>query len=207
MGTQERAESRNQPSVLAQLRALVPREPLRYTEALRIAEQQTNLLLRIAQVKEPPLPTDLIACLPPVTVVAETRVPVAGSAHWSGSTWVIVLNAGDSAAKQRLALAHELKHIIDHTTRSFLYRGMPGMTAAEQAERAADYFAGCLLMPTRWLKAAWASDCRTAAQFARRFGAPASTAKARLVQVGLAPPETPGSETDYAAPRGKEETE
>jgi predicted transcriptional regulator len=176
-----------QPSVLAQLRHLVPRRPLRYSDAFRIAELQATRLLALARIPAPPVPYELIALLPHVEVVSAEDVPISGSAHWDGHRWLIVLNSRDSLVQQRYSLAHELKHVIDHTTRSFLYTGMPGMTAAEQAERAADYFAGCLLMPEAWLRDAWLAGCERRAQFGRRFGVPATAAEQRLSQIGLAP--------------------
>jgi len=185
-GYTHRREER-QPTVLAQLRALAPRRPLRYNNALRIAELQANRLLLLARITAPPVPYKLIALLPHLQVINGDDVPVSGSAHWNGHGWLIVLNARESIVQQRYSLAHELKHIIDHTTRAFLYTGMAGMNAQEQAEQAADYFAGCLLMPERWLKEAWLAGCERRAQFGRRFGVPADAAERRLTQVGLAP--------------------
>jgi hypothetical protein len=173
-------------SVLAQLRTFSPRRPIRYAEALRIAEHQAYWLLHLADAKEPPVPSDLITALPRIEVVTDAQPLVSGSAHWSGRTWVIVLNARERRPRQRFALAHEFKHVIDHTTKSFLYTGMPGMTAAEQAERAADYFAGCLLVPRTWLRKACAHGRRTPREIARLFNVPVPLARTRLNQCGLA---------------------
>jgi len=186
VGTKRRSPADGQHGTLAALRDLVPRRPLRYAEALRIAEQQAELLLRLAGLKEPPVPIELITSLPRLQVVAED-VPVSGSAHWDGKNWLIVLNMREHQPRRRFALAHEFKHIIDHTTRSFLYDAMPSMNPVEQAERAADYFAGCLLMPRRWLKKACATGEKTPQEVARLFGVPVPIAEARLTQCGLAP--------------------
>jgi Zn-dependent peptidase ImmA (M78 family) len=174
-------------SALAQLRAFVPRRPMRYAEALRIAEHQAHWLLHLARAKEPPVATELITSLPRVEVVVADQALVSGSAHWSGRAWVIVLNGHERQPRQRFALAHELKHVIDHTTRSFLYTGMPGMTSAEQAERGADYFAGCLLVPRTWLRAACAHGNAEAPRIGRRFKVPVPVARLRLAQCGLVP--------------------
>jgi Zn-dependent peptidase ImmA (M78 family) len=125
--------------------------------------------------------------LPRLQIVNADNLPVAGSAHWNGRVWLIVLNSRDALVQQRWSLAHELKHVIDHTARAFLYTGTLGMSAPEQAERAADFFAGCLLMPEPWLRDALLAGCERRAQFGRRFGVPATAAEARLAQVGLAP--------------------
>jgi len=186
VGTDKGSQPARHHSVLAQLRELVPRQPLRYAEALRIAEQQAEALLRLAQSKEPPVPTELITRLPRLKVVVDNS-PVFGSAHWNGSTWLIVVNGRQRERRRRFTLAHELKHVVDHTTHAFLYTGMPGMTAAEQAERAADYFAGCLLTPRRWLKRACADGPRTPREISRLFTVPVPIADTRLTQCGLAP--------------------
>lgn len=186
VGTRQGSQPAGCPSALAQLRELVPRRPLRYAEALRIAERQAEALLRLAPSKEPPVPTELITRLPRLQVVVDD-IPISGSAHWNGSAWLIVLNRRHRAPRQRFALAHEFKHVVDHTTHSFLYTGMPGMSAAEQAERAADYFAGCLLTPRRWLKRACSNGQRTPREIGRLFTVPVPVANTRLTQCGFAP--------------------
>lgn len=174
-------------SVLAQLRTFVPRRPMRYAEALRIAEHQAYWLLHLSHLKEPPVPTKSLAQLPRIEVIEVNRPPVSGSTHWSGRSWVIALNAHERQPRQRFTLAHELKHVIDHTTRSFLYTGMPGMTPAEQAERAADYFASCLLVPRTWLRKACAHGHSESATIGRLFKVPVPVARHRLTQCGLSP--------------------
>ena len=185
---QQQSQRHGEPSALAALRALVPRRPLHYGEALRVAELQADLLLRLARIKEPPVPIDIVSRLPRMHVVWAADSPVAGSVHWDGHDWIIVVNSRQHEPRRRYSLAHEFKHVIDHTTRAFLYTGMPRVTAADQAERAADYFAGCLLMPPRQLQEAAIHGCRTAAEYASRFVVPTAAAEKRLAQLGLAPP-------------------
>ena len=190
METQQQAGADAESSALAQLRALVPRHPLLYSHALQIAERQANLLLRLAHAKEPPVPSEIISSLPRIEVILDRGSPVAGSAHWDGRDWLLIVNSRKHEPTRRFSLAHEFKHVIDHSTRGFLYTGMPQMTAAEQGEGAADYFASCLLMPTAWLQRASTSGCRTTAEFARRFNVPHRVAATRLTQLGLAPEQT-----------------
>lgn len=190
MEKQRQTGANGQSSALAQLRALVPRRQLLYSRSLQIAEQQATLLLRLAGVKEPPVSTSVISSLPRIKVIFDRGGPVAGSAHWDGHDWLLVVNARKHEPTRRLSLAHEFKHVIDHTTRGFLYTGMPRLTAAEQGERAADYFASCLLMPSPWVRRASGRGCRTTADFARRFHVPSGLAETRLSQLGLAPAQT-----------------
>jgi Zn-dependent peptidase ImmA (M78 family) len=132
------------------------------------------------------MPTEALTALPRVRVVHDD-VPVSGSAHWDGRSWLVVLNSRERSPRQRFALAHELKHIVDHTTHAFLYNAMPGMNPVEQAERAADYFAGCLLAPRSWLRAACADGAKSPKEIARLFAIPVPLAETRLTQCGLAP--------------------
>lgn len=184
---QQQSERPVEESALAALRQLVPRRPLRYPEALRIAELQAARLLALARVEQAPVPTEFMLRLPRIEVVFADDSPVAGSAHWDGHDWIVVLNGRKRIAARRYSLAHELKHVIDHTTRGLLYRGMPRLSAVEQAERAADFFADCLLMPAAWVEAASADGCRTAAEYAQRFHVPVGAATRRLSHLGLAP--------------------
>ena len=77
--------------------------------------------------------------------MAYTDLPTSGMSHWDGQAWVISLNAADSLTRQRFTLLHEFKHIIDHGHADRLYHDTGRRSAAEQAEQAADYFAGCVL--------------------------------------------------------------
>ena len=71
---------------------------------------------------------------------------------------LVVLNSGQSRARQTSSLAHELAHIVlNHTTdkavlsdEGFLFRG--SYDAAQEEE--ADWLAGCLLVPREGLLAA-----------------------------------------------------
>jgi hypothetical protein len=52
---------------------------------------------------------------------------------------VITLNGAEPYVRQRFSLMHELKHIIDHTTKHYLYGNIAqDEEAAQRAERAAD---------------------------------------------------------------------
>ena len=59
--------------------------------------------------------------LPRIRIEREHGLPVSGAAHWNGCYWVITLNADDHPLRQRFSLMHEFKHVLDHTTRGYLY--------------------------------------------------------------------------------------
>jgi len=171
-------------SVLALLRDLVPRRPLTFAEALRIAELQANRLKEHFDVDTAEVASEVVTELPRVTVIFDADLPVSGSTHWNGSTWVITLNAAEPPMRRRFSLMHEFKHLIDHTTRGYLY-GTDDPEAHERAERAADYFAACLLMPKRWVKRLWGERMQSITELARTFGVSTQAMRYRLNQLGL----------------------
>jgi Zn-dependent peptidase ImmA (M78 family) len=79
---------------------------------------------------------------------------------------------------------HEFKHVLDHTTRDYLYHDRSFQTAHEQAERTADYFAACLLMPKRIVKSLWFKGPQRATPLAARLQVSPVAARYRLDQLG-----------------------
>lgn len=172
-------------STLATLRNLVPQRPLRYQEALRIAELQANRFRELLQITTPAFPHEAIMELPKIEVVFDFDINVSGSAHWSGKHWIIVINAHEDPIRQRFSLAHEFKHILDHTAKDYLYRGSSKYSAAEEAERVADFFAGCLLMPKSQLKKLYYQGTQLPAALSQQFGTSVKAIKCRLRQTGI----------------------
>lgn len=171
-------------SVLARLRSVTPtRGDITFDEALRVAELQACKLDELLGRGSGLVEAD-IAGLPRVRVVYEP-LTVSGMSHWNGSDWVIALNAGDSWARQRFTLLHEFKHILDHGATRRLYTGSPLATPAQQAERAADYFAGCALVPKRRLKSIWGQGMQRPADLAEHFGVSEIAVRVRLSQTKL----------------------
>lgn len=175
--------------VLAALRSVVPTRDVTYPEAMRVAELQANRLLAIFDITDGAVPSEIVSELPRVRVVRDD-LPVSGTSHWSGTHWsgthwIITLNQRDNWRRQRFTLMHEFKHIIDHGRAHLLYTGDNRHTPAEQAELIADYFAGCVLMPKRLLKAAWGHGIQRSAELARTFSVSAMAVEVRLSQTGL----------------------
>ena len=147
--------NQSSPSILKSLRALAPRRPCTFDEALSVAERQATRLGDLVLMSDPNADgIDLrhIGELPRVRVVFE-QLPIGGMSHWNGREWIIAIARGDSPTRQRFTLLHEFKHVIDHGRSGQLYTGNHRHTADEQAEQAADYFAGCVLMPDATLQA------------------------------------------------------
>ncbi len=179
--------SDNETSLLASLRSLIPNRKLQFSEALRIAELQANRLLELSDITDWPTPSEIVAELPRIEV-EYGDLPTSGLSFWNGHAWVICLNHGEPTTRQRFTLLHEFKHVIDHDRTHRLYIGNHRHNADEQAEHAADYFAGCALMPKRLMKRAWGDGLQRPAVLAATFDVSPAAAEVRLAQLGLTEP-------------------
>ena len=170
--------------ILASLRALTPPRKLTYDEAIQIAEMQARKLVDLiadpAGVQE-----HHIDALPRIAIHRAALDVVSGMSHWNGQQWMITIKGDDPLVRQRFTLLHEFKHIIDHGSASRLYRGNSTQTPEEQAERAADFFAGCVLVGRRELKAAWGQGIQRDEALAAHFGVSIQAIQVRLAQTGL----------------------
>jgi len=174
-------------TLLGMLRGLVPLRALSYYEAERIAELQANRLRELLGISRARLPEEAISQFPRVDVRRDTDMPVSGLTHWDRGRWLICLNANEPEGRQRFSLAHEFKHVLDHTTKSRLYRDKPYLRAGDQAERIADYFAGCLLMPKRHVKRLF-GERLSLIRLSDAFGVTPRAMHVRLSQLGLVEP-------------------
>ena len=174
-------------SVLASLRALTPQRTVTFTEALRIDELQAARLRSLLDITEDSLPEEAIAGLPRIRIVRRA-LPTSGMSYWDGQTWVIALNAREPETRQHFTLLHEYKHILDHGHAERLYGTRCDSNTSQQAEHAADYFAGCALMPKRLVKRAWGTGIQTPEALADLFDVSPRAAQVRLAQLGLTEP-------------------
>ncbi len=176
-------------SITSELRSLMPPRPLRYAEALTVAELQANRLLSRSDITEAPTPNLIISELPRIEVDHADNLPISGYTQWENGRWHIVINRSDYPLRQRYTLAHEFKHLLDHPFIGRAYREIKIPTPEETAEKVADYFAACLLMPKAWVKATY---CREAIQdpkrLARHFSVSEAAMRRRLRELGLTEP-------------------
>lgn len=171
-------------STLGSIRAVTPQRIVSFDEALRVAELQASKLLDQLDPGQDGLRDYHLDSLPRVCVVYE-NLPVSGMSYWNGQTWVVAISKSDGLVRQRFTLLHEFKHIIDHGRTDRLYTGDTRRTADQQAEAAADYFAGCALIPKRLLKAAWGHGIQRVSDLAAHFGVSQQAIEVRLSQTGL----------------------
>lgn len=176
-----------QPSVLRRLRSLAPQRTCAFGEALRIADLQAARLRELIGASDnESFPIDAIADLPRIRI-DRRPLPTSGISYWDreNAEWVIGINSTESEARQRFSLLHEYKHIVDHGATSRLYAGTRLTSADRQAEQAADYFAGCVLMPKRLLVRAWGNRVQSLDQLSWLFDVSTRAVAVRLAQLGL----------------------
>jgi len=177
-------------SVLASLRALMPDRPLQLAEALKLAELQANRLLRLRGVDDLPVPTKVVSGLPRIIIEPDPELPAqaaSGASDWDSHrrAWVISINPSEPATRQRFTVLHKYKHILDHY-RPRLARPLPATVyGLDPVEYVADYFAGCVLMPKRLVKAAYFDGIQRASDLAELFDVSPRAMQVRLDQLGL----------------------
>lgn len=179
-------------SVLKSLRALMPTRVLSYAEALSRAELQAAKLLELSGIRSftGPVPIEIVIELPRIRVEQAFDLPVSGSAHWDGGAWVLTINAAEFDLRQRFSIMHEFKHVLDHPTRHLIQRdASQKLSASAMAEKVADYFAACVLMPKAWVKAAFCNQAiQNIEQLAALFRVSPRAMSFRLSQLGLTVP-------------------
>jgi Zn-dependent peptidase ImmA (M78 family) len=173
------------PSAITKLRDMVPLRPLRYSEALRLAELQAQKFLELSEVTGPSVPERIITELPKFHVARLSPFPTSGASHWSQGRWLVALNGSEPATRQRFSLAHEFKHIVDHRFVRLTYSRFPEAERRDLVEHICDYFAGCLLMPRPWVKHLYCSGLQYLPELAQAFGVSQAAMTVRLNQIGL----------------------
>lgn len=177
-------------SVLASLRALLPERRLQLPEALRLAELQANRLLELRGITDIPVPLEIVSTLPRIVIRASAQLQqhgASGASGWSKRLrcWFILVNPEEPPTRQRFTVLHEYKHIIDHYHPG-LARPLPATVyGLRPAEYVAEFFAGCVLMPRRWLKAAYGDGIQRIADLAELFDVSPRAMEVRLSQLGL----------------------
>ncbi len=169
------------PSTLASLRNLTPHSRLTFEDARYLAERQSTKLVELTGASVGGIQEAHLANMSRLRIVREP-LSTSGLSYWNGRDWIIILNQADSPARQRFTLLHEFKHIVDHDAQARLYK------SDWEAERAADYFAGCVLMPKRDLKRLFCNVTQRPDQLAVHFGVSQQAVSVRLEQTGLLDP-------------------
>jgi Zn-dependent peptidase ImmA (M78 family) len=185
-------------STMRKLRGIMPARPVALGEAYMLAERQAIELLRQLSVTNVPVPVARIAELPRVEIQVEPRhrmLNKSGFSHrWENGRWLIVVNRNDVPGRRRFTLAHEFKHVLDHSVANVAYAQLGHGDAKRQQrqiEHICDHFAACLLMPRTVVKRAWGNGIQDVDALAGLFKVSVSAMQIRLDYLGLSDGERP----------------
>jgi Zn-dependent peptidase ImmA (M78 family) len=156
---------------------LTPAWPISRREARWIAERQARLLLADAAITTPPVPERIVSDLAGVRVHPLTRMPVEGllsASQPNSHGGEILIDRRLPPSERRVALLHELKHVIDGSQPH----------AASRQPLCGD-FALNVLIPAAWLRADWQAGHRDVRALAERYQVPVETMRRRLHMLGL----------------------
>jgi Zn-dependent peptidase ImmA (M78 family) len=172
---------------LAQLRDIVPIRPLTRIEAVAVAERQALLLLKLAGIRQPPVPERLVEDLLGIELLRIPLLGNSGMSTWERGRWRVAVNSNHSRLRQRFTAWHEVKHVVDRPFERQLYGAIDPIGRSDWIESVCDTFAACVLVPRLWLKHAWAGGLQDVRQLAHRFDVSQAAMQTRLVRTGLAP--------------------
>lgn len=186
MHATETTTRKQQPSIVAQVRAISPRRPLTFTESLHIGEVQAAKLLQLTGCAEGPVPEAIITELPRIDAQRTERLIGSGFTTWSRGQWRIRVKASDPITRQRFTLVHELKHVLDAPLDDVIYRHLPpGEERRRHIEAVCDAFAAAVLMPRSWVKRQWYAGNQEIASLAWLFEVSLQAMHIRLQTIGL----------------------
>ncbi len=125
----------------------------------QLVEALANKYIKKAKLNQPPVMTELVRQfgISPGIEIRPVPLKAYHGAVWHlEDGWIVHLNAEDKPVRQRLTLFHEVFHILAHSRATPVFRRR-GIKEGLFNEMLADYFAGCVLMPKRWVKKKWAA--------------------------------------------------
>jgi Zn-dependent peptidase ImmA (M78 family) len=178
-------------TVIEQVRDLMPRRALSLTESYAVAEQQATKLLDLLDIRAPHVTYTKLLSLPNIDIRLEPAYRMdhfSGVSRFSQGRWLITIDKNDLHGRRRFTLAHELKHVIDHSLDRVIYARLGhGDEQRRQAhvEAICQHFAACFLMPKPWVTASWTNGIQDAYALAGLFQVSVSAMEVRLRRLGL----------------------
>jgi len=185
------ADTTKERTVIEQVRDLMPRRPLSLTEAYSVAERQAYKLLELLEITAPHVTYDKLLQLPNLEIELEPSYLMnhfAGISRFSKGRWVIFVDKNDIHGRRRFTLAHEFKHVIDHSLDRLAYQRFGyGDDEKRRAhvEALCQHFAARFLMPKTWVKNSWANGIQDVYNLATLFEVSVSAMDVRMRQMGL----------------------
>jgi predicted transcriptional regulator len=184
-----------QRTVIEQVRDLMPRRALSLTEAYAVAELQATKLLELLDITEPPARFDRLYTLPNLEIQLEAGYKMehfSGISRFRQGKWLIILDKNDAHGRRRFTLAHEFKHVIDHSLEKLAYAQLgygDEQRRQQHIEAICQHFAASFLMPKTWVKRWWTQGFQDAYALAGLFQVSLSAMDVQLKKLGFIDPE------------------
>jgi len=152
----------------------------------QLVERLAQKYLKIAGIYKPPALSKIVSLVDERHPIEVRLVPLKihhGAIWYLNDIWIIQLNENDTPTRRRFSLFHEGFHILAHC------RGSPVFKKSEYAvgsfnELLADYFAGAVMMPRKWVKEKWA-ETKDLGRMAKIFDVPKAVMWVKLREMGL----------------------
>jgi len=152
----------------------------------QLVERLAEEYIKRAGVHCPPVPTEFVSLIDerhPIEIRQPSLKACHGSVWHLEDKWVIQLRSDDPPAVKRFTLFHETFHILAHRKATPVFKKR-GCKAGSFNELLADYFAGCILMPRKWVKERWV-ETKDLDRMAKIFDVEKSLMWIRLREIGL----------------------
>lgn len=124
----------------------------------QLVERLANKYIEQSNIAQPPVPAQIVDRFDidrPVEIRHVSLKAYQGAVWYTDGSWVVHLNSQEPLEMQRTTLFHEIFHIIAHTKSTPVFRKR-GVRVGFFNELLADYFAGCILTPQKWVAEKWA---------------------------------------------------
>ena len=152
----------------------------------QLVERMAEEYIKRAGARCPPVPAEIVSMFDEQhrIEIHETALKAYHGGVWNlRDKWVIQLKSDDSTAAKRFTVFHEAFHILAHDRATPMFRQRHRKTGLFN-ELLANYFAGCILMPRKWVKERWV-EVKNLDRMAEIFDVEKSLMWIRLREIGL----------------------
>lgn len=182
-------------TIIEQVRDLMPRRALTLAEAYKVAELQAVRLQELVGTPAPPMRFDQLLALPNVEVQLEGDYKMdhfSGLSRFTKGKWLIIVDRNDPHGRRRFTIAHEFKHVIDHSLEKIAYANLgygDPRRRQQHIEAICQHFAANLLMPKTWVRDWWTRGFQDIYALAGLFQVSNVAMEVRLKSLGFIDPE------------------
>jgi len=123
----------------------------------QLVARLANKYIEESKITQPPVPAQIIDKFDidcPVEIRFLPLKACQGAVWHINDRWIVQINSQEPLERQRVTLFHEIFHILAHIKSTPVFRKR-GASEGFFNELLADYFAGCILTPRKWVAEKW----------------------------------------------------